>query len=94
MRACKVDDNQPEIVRQLRKLKGISVKHTHVIKGFCDLCIGYDGNNYLFEIKDPEKPFSKRKLTDKEKEFHDAWTGQIDTIYYVCEILDIINYKY
>lgn len=37
----------------------------------------YRGANVLVEIKDGNKPPSKRKLTKDEKEWHAQWTGQV-----------------
>jgi hypothetical protein len=37
----------------------------------------YRGANILVEIKDGDKPPSKRKLTKDEKEWHAEWTGQV-----------------
>lgn len=92
MRAKRVDDNQPEIVKQLKKIPGVSVAHTHTIgDGFVDLVIGFRGNNYLCEVKDPSKPPSKRKLTPDEERFHARWTGQIAIIETVNDFLKLIN---
>ena len=44
--AKKIDANQPEIVKQLRKL-GISVELDHD-----DIICGWEGKTYWFEIKD------------------------------------------
>jgi hypothetical protein len=92
MRIKKVDRNQPEIVRQLRKIPGVSVAHTHIVgDGFSDLVVGYKGKNYLCEVKDPAKPPSARKLTPDEEEFHTKWTGQIAVVESVTDVLKLIN---
>lgn len=71
----KVDTNQPEIVRQLRKC-GVSVRSTaNLGSGFPDIVCGNGGENYLFEIKQPGK-----KLTSMEEDFHEGWRGQVDVI--------------
>lgn len=79
--SAKVDDNQPQIVKELRAL-GYSVKPVHQIKKFADILVGdpKTKTNWLFEIKDPAKPPSARKLTEGEQEFWDDWQGQIDLI--------------
>lgn len=42
--------------------------------GFPDWCgCAPDGTVWLFEVKDPNQPPSKRKLTPKQKLFHFAW---------------------
>lgn len=55
---------------------GVSVQHLHQIGGGCpDLVIGHRGINVLVEIKDGDKPPSKRKLTGDEVLWHDQWKG-------------------
>ena len=53
-RAAKIDANQPDIVKALKKIKGVSVEVGHD-----DILIGYEGRTYWYEIKDPEKLFKK-----------------------------------
>jgi len=77
--ASRIDSNQPEIVEELRK-QGCSVYHVHKLKNGFDILVGYKGKNYCFEIKDPDKPPSQRKLTKGEQEFFDTWKGQVDII--------------
>ena len=84
----KVDANQPQILKQLKQL-GISYKPVHQIKGFCDIIVGFKGKNYLFEIK----PNDKAKLTSGEQLFHDYWSGQINVVTSIDEILNILNGK-
>lgn len=86
MRAKKVDQNQPRIVEQLRKLH-VSVQHLHTVGQGCpDLLLGFRGNNFLVELKDPAQPNSKRILTPAEEDFFEGWYGQVN----VCETIDDI----
>ena len=90
-RASKVDVNQPAIVRDIRKV-GYSVGHTHTVgDGFPDIVVGAHGQNFMFEIKDPDKVPSARALTDDEKAFHLGWNGQIHIIHSAQEAFDVIN---
>lgn len=91
-RAARVDDNQKMIVEQLRRLH-CSVKVVSQLKGFCDIVVGHRGVNYLFEIKDPSKPPSKRKLTKMEKEFHEDWYGQVSTIETIEDAMKVMGIK-
>ncbi len=76
MRVARVDANQSGIVRFLRD-KGVIVRHTHMVgTGFPDIVCGYKGINFLFEIKDSDKPESAKKLTPAEIIFHYEWQGQ------------------
>jgi Holliday junction resolvase len=88
---ARVDSNQKKIVSELREL-GCSILHTHQLgKGAPDIIVGYNGNNYLIEIKDGNKTLSQQKLTKDELHFQSNWKGA----YFVCnstkqikEILD------
>ena len=77
---ARIDKNQPAIVQALRGM-GAEVLHTHTLgKGAPDIIVGHHGVNYLFEIKDPAQPKSKRHLTDDEQEFHARWRGTVYVI--------------
>jgi|GEM_PF-5567154 len=55
-RSARIDRNQPEIVEALRKL-GASVQPLHTAHdGIPDLLVGYQGRNFLLEVKDGTKP--------------------------------------
>ena len=83
-RAAKIDENQPDIVKGLRKI-GASVQPLHAVGAGCpDLLVGYQGQNYLIEIKNPEKPKYDRRLTPDQAEWHGGWEGQKA----VCETID------
>jgi hypothetical protein len=75
-RAARIDRNQPEIVEALRKL-GASVQPLHSAHdGIPDLLVGYQGANFLLEVKDGTKIPSKQRLTPCQVEWHNAWSGQ------------------
>lgn len=52
--ANKIDGNQKEIVKELRKIPGVSVALDHD-----DILVGYRGGTYWFEIKDPNRTINK-----------------------------------
>ena len=71
----RTDTNQAEIVSALRK-KGCSVVCLHTVgKGCPDILAGYNGQNFLIEVKDGNKPPSKQKLTPDEAAFFAGWRG-------------------
>ncbi len=72
---ARIDANQPDLVKYIRGLGG-SFQHTHQIPGCLDGIVGYMGVDQRVEIKDPEQPPSKQKLTDKEQETFDLWRGR------------------
>ena len=82
----RIDDNQKEVVSQLRKL-GVSVAITSMLgKGFPDLVLGHQNKNFLIELKDGSKTKSRKTLTEDEAKFFNDWKGQVDK----CESLDDI----
>ena len=85
----RTDANQQEIVGFLRAIPGITVVSlASVGGGVPDLLVGYRKRNYIFEIKDPDKPPSQRKLTKAQKEFHATWRGQVSVAETFGEILN------
>lgn len=77
VRRARPDDNQDTIVKDLRAI-GASVAVTSAAgDGFPDLVIGYQGKNYLLEVKDGNKPPSKQKLTPDQVRFHRDWRGSV-----------------
>ena len=90
MRKCRTDGNQKQIVEGLRKL-GCTVLHTHTLKKCFDILVGYRGENYAFEIKDPDKPPSKRRLTNGELGFFHSWRGQVDKVETIEQIIKIMK---
>jgi hypothetical protein len=87
----RVDKNQKRLVKELRLL-GISVLHLHTLgSGAPDILCGFCGKNYLFEIKDPDKPPSKRKLTPDEEMFHNTWCGQVRVVMSLHDILGVLT---
>jgi len=78
--ACRIDENQNEIVKVLRKLGASVLILSTVGKGCPDLLIGLSDHkgykhNLLVEIKDGKKSPSQRLLTKPEQKFFDEWNG-------------------
>jgi len=89
----RVDANQPEIVGMLRQI-GASVTCTHMVSnGFPDIVVGWQGDNYLMEIKDGSKPPSKRRLTPEEAIWHNEWRGKVHIVNNFDEALEVLNGK-
>lgn len=92
MRARKIDTNQPDLVKSMRSI-GMSVFITSGLgNGFVDVVAGYRGINYLFEIKDPGKPPSQRKLTDDEQRFFGGWKGEAHKVETMEDVMRIIHH--
>lgn len=82
--AKRIDSNQPEIVRALRKIPGVTV-----ILDVDDILVGYKGKNYLYEIK--ETPTSKVKLSQYER--LNAFKGHYMFAFSADDILEDIGIK-
>lgn len=81
MRAARTDANQKDIVEAIRKT-GASVHVTSSVGGgFPDIVVGFRNKTYLFEIKYPSQPPSKRELTPEQRIFHNLWYGHVAVIY-------------
>jgi hypothetical protein len=91
VRGKRIDANQNEVVKSLRKIPGVSVAITSAMgKGYPDLNVGYKGITYLFELKDGNKTASQKKLTEDELQWHSKWTGHVAVVECVDDIIEII----
>lgn len=79
---AKNDTNQPEIVKALRKVPGVSVETGHD-----DILVGYDGKTYFYEIKETPKSTVKDSQYRLIKEF----TGHYRFCFSVQDILQDIG---
>lgn len=76
----RLDANQNEIVKALRKA-GCSVQSLAGVGSGCvDLLVGRCGENYLIEVKDGTKSPSQRRLTDDEEQWHFSWHGTVTIV--------------
>lgn len=90
-RARKTDSNQKQLVNQLRKL-GMSVAVTSSLgDGFPDLVVGFRSQNFLFELKNPNLPPSRRKLTPDEQTFFSIWKGSVHKVETIDDVLKIVS---
>ena len=90
-RAAKIDANQTEIVKALRKF-GASVQSlASTGKGCPDLLVGFRGVNWLLEVKDGQKVKSARKLTEDQVVWHQTWRGKVYIVESVDQALNLLN---
>lgn len=91
--AKRTDSNEKTIVNKLRQLPGV-----HVITGHDDIIVGYNMQNYWFEVKTKEtlsKKTGKVKTSSirpSQKKLKREWTGQYNVVTSFEEIIDIIGY--
>lgn len=80
-------------MRGLRSLPGVSVHSLAAAgDGVPDLLVGYQGRNYLIEVKNPAKPPSVRKLTPEQLKFHAAWRGQVAVVLTLTDAMQVIGW--
>lgn len=87
----KADANQPALVKAIRQLGASVLVLSNVGKGCPDLAIGHGGRTYLVEIKNPTLPPSARTLTPAEKEWHQAWRGQVAIVETLEDVLRVLG---
>lgn len=85
------DANQPEIVAALQYVGATVQVLSAVGQGCPDILIGWKGQNYLVEIKNPDKPKGDQKLTPDQVKWHGWWTGQKAIARTFEEVMTIIN---
>jgi len=89
--AARVDENQSEIVKQLRQL-GFTVQ-----TGMDDILVGARGKTYWFEIKDPEKAVKKKggfkagAIKDSQIKLAAEWKGHYAIVHSLEQILEEIS---
>lgn len=83
----RVDSNQVQIVKELRRL-GMEVEHLHSVgKGCPDILVGWKGKNVLLEIKKDEKA----KLTPDQVLWHRSWKGQVTVVSNVIDAIKAVK---
>lgn len=87
----KTDQNQKAIIQVLREV-GASVTVTSGLGGgFPDCVVGFRGENYLLEIKNPLQPKHRHELTDDQKVWHEKWRGQKAIVFTLEDALRVIG---
>ncbi|RLI49791.1 hypothetical protein DRO61_04650 [Candidatus Bathyarchaeota archaeon] len=86
--AARIDANEKEIVKALRKIPNVTVQQGHD-----DLLCGYKGVTYWFEIKDPDKVFNKDggfkkgAIKPSQEKLLENWTGHYQIVWELDQIL-------
>ena len=86
--APRIDENQTEIVRQLRKL-GYSVQ-----TGMDDILVGHNGVTYWFEIKCPIKTLNKNgtykagAIKPSQLKLQAEWKGHYRVVHCIEQIIE------
>lgn len=86
--AKRTDDNHAEVREEFRKAmpEAQLFDLSGAGRGCPDFLCGWRGRNFLFELKDPNKTPSERKLTKAQEEFHAQWPGQVKVVHSAAEM--------
>lgn len=87
----RTDANHAQIVQALRDCGCQVLSLAAIGKGCPDLLVGTPCGLVLVEVKDGDKPPSKRKLTKDEREFHLRWSEHVRVVESVEEALKMIG---
>jgi hypothetical protein len=96
-RAARTDANQTAIVSALRAMGCSVFVVSSMGRGFPDLAAGFDGMNFLLEVKDGSKTQSEQRLTPDERRFFDTWGGQVNIVthpHQACELVALLRRRY
>lgn len=91
-RAAKIDKNQPEIVKALRAIPGVSVQVS-----MDDILVGHNGINYWYELKEPDTVSKKTgeirdsAIKPSQHKLRDEWQGHYSIVSALDEILKEIG---
>ena len=91
-RRGRVDENHAAVVDLLRGFGCSVVSTAGVGDGFPDLVCGYHGT-HLLELKDGSLSPSRRRLTDDEREWHEAWLGEpVEVVESPAQAAELVEY--
>ena len=86
--AARVDDNQTQIVKELRQIPGITVQPGHD-----DILVGHKGKTYWFEVKNENQVSSKTgdirpsAIKDSQIKLLGTWQGHYKIVWNLNQIL-------
>lgn len=90
-RDAKTDANQTRLVKIMRDMGASVVITSSTHGGFPDVVVGWGGVTVLTEIKDGNKPPSKRKLTPAQIEFHNEFKGAKTVIETPAHAIELVR---
>ncbi len=91
-RAAKIDQNQPQIVKALRAIPGVTVQVS-----MDDILVGHKGRSYWFEIKEPGMVSKKTgeinhsAIKESQHNLIKHWTGHYEIVWNIGQILAAIG---
>lgn len=89
--AARVDANQAQIVSAL-EAAGATVQSLASLGAGCpDLLAGFQGRDFLLEVKNPKQAPNKRKLTVPQAKWHIGWRGTVHVVLTPDDALRVIG---
>lgn len=82
----KVDANQTEIVDTFRRCGASVLSLADMGKGCPDLLVGYQGNNYLVEVKTHTGTLNAYQVM-----WHSHWNGRVSIVRSVDEAIKLLG---
>ena len=87
----RVDANQKEIVAALRESGASVIVCSHIGDGFPDLLVGYNGQTFLVEVKNPNTAYGKKGLNYDQAKFASGWGGTVHIVRNAEEAMSVIG---
>ena len=72
-----VDKNQNEIIKAFEQCGCSVLNCARIGSGFPDLVVGFQGNNYLVEVKNPANSYGKKGLNSNQIEWANNWPSPV-----------------
>ena len=91
-RAARVDENQAEIVKALRRIGCTVQSLASVGEGCPDLLVSLRGKNHLLEVKNPDKPTLDQQLTPAQFIWIQEWAAPVHVVKTVAEAIYAVTW--
>ena len=86
----RVDQNQKEIVKGLRD-EGASVEIlSNVGGGVPDLLVGWNGKNFLLEVKSTVTNYGRSGLNSMQQDWFSKWNGHASVVSSLEEAIEVV----
>lgn len=92
MKRARIDNNQKEIVSALRRAGAGVLSIADKGNGAPDIVVGFRGENYFIEIKNPNTSYGKKGAQENQKAFALTWPGKTPQVAYsIADCFKILN---
>lgn len=88
--AARIDANQADIVKALRGVGATVWSAAALGNDFPDLIVGFNGENVLMEVKNPERG---KRAAEQHDDWHARWSGRVVVVWTVDEALEAIGFR-